>query len=117
MLDHLVQPGGAEADMVDHAGAGRGIRLLADIFLAVLADVLAAGGDVQHVAVAEIEPIDRKLEVRGRADAEAENLDVPVLGRLDILGLEEEMFHMRKGHVGAPLKRCVPAFAGGHHVI
>src|SRR6476619_3351682 len=31
MLDHLVQAGGAEADVVDHAGAGGGFGLLADV--------------------------------------------------------------------------------------
>ena len=111
MLDHVVQAGGAEADVVDHAGAGGGLGLLADVFLAVLADVLAAGGDVQHVAVAEIEPVDRELEIRARADAEAQHLDVPVLGRLDILRLQQEVFHMGEGHVGPPWKRCGPRLA------
>jgi hypothetical protein len=80
----------------------RRLGLLADVFLAVLADVLAASGDVQHVTVAEVEPIDRELEVRGGSDAEAENFDVPILGRLDILGLQEEVFHMGDRHVGPP---------------
>ena len=102
MIEHLVEPGGAEANVVDHPGASRRLGLLADVFLAVVADVLAAGGDVQHVTVAEVEPVHRKFEVRRGSHTEAQNLDVPVLGCLDILGLEQEVFHIIEGHVGSP---------------
>src|SRR5258707_66141 len=50
-------------------------------------------------------PVHRKLEVRRGADAEAQHVDVPVLGRLDIFGLEPEVFYVIEGHLDPPLGR------------
>ena len=61
---------------------------------------------MQHVAVAEVEPVDREFEIRARTDAETQHLDVPVARGFDVFRLHQEMLHIRESHVGPPWMHC-----------
>ena len=84
-------------------------RLLAEIFEPVLRGLGAAMGEVQHVGIADIEPVDRELEIRTRPDPHAEHVHEPVLGFLQILGLDQKMLQVVKRHRGSPVLWSAPS--------
>ena len=96
----LLQYPASTGEVVDHAAAVHGLGLLAEIGLAVLADVLAALGEVDDILVAEVQPHHRELEVGVRAFAEAEHVDIPVAGGFEVGGLDQEMFEVAERHGG-----------------
>src|SRR5262245_11892191 len=84
--------------MVDDAGARQRIRLLAEIAPAVRRGLRPTLGHVDHVPVAQIEPLHRELEVRSMSARKAEDTLVPVAGLLDICRLHQEMLEIAEWH-------------------
>jgi hypothetical protein len=79
---------------VENAAAVYRIGLLAEISLAVFADVFTALGQVDDIGVAEIEPDNWELEVGMGAFSETEDVDVPVARGFKVCGLDQKMFKM-----------------------
>src|SRR5688572_21000322 len=99
MHQHLVQAGGPESDVVDGAGAGRAaLRSPAEVLLLVLAGHLRTRADVHDVDVTEVHPVHREAEVRVWPARHAEDAGVPIARCIDVVGSDEEVLDVRKGH-------------------
>src|SRR5262245_17499467 len=98
MIDHRGEIGTSERKVIDDASPRDGLRMLAQVALAIGRGLRAVLGHVDDIAVAEVEPLDRELEVGGVAAPESKHALVPLAGALDIRRLNEEMLEMTERH-------------------
>jgi hypothetical protein len=95
--EQLVVVRRVERNVVDRAGA-RGFSRHGDVELARMGRVGAPLRDVDARHVAEIEPVAWKPEWRAEAVAKAEHAAIEIPRSIDVVGEDEEMFHLRERH-------------------
>jgi len=89
--------------VVDRPRARPGVlRGAPEIGLLVLAGLLRARADVNHVAPVQVQPVDGKAEIRMRTFLHAEDGAVPVPGLRHVGGGDQVMLDVRQRHAVLP---------------
>src|SRR2546425_5135085 len=76
------------------------LRETPEVGLLVVARVLRALADVDHVHALEVHPVDGKPELRVPALLHAEHVAVPVARRVDLVGEDEVVLDVGERHAG-----------------
>ena len=110
-VHEFLDPRTIEADMVDPSGAVAGFGLGGCAFVAgaqifILMIGVVGLADMDHVLVADIEPMDRKSELWMVTGPESEIGDPPVARPVRVIGEDQNMLHEIQAHGSAPYVGC-----------